>query len=147
MRVRERNPRRRRASATLELAFVLMPLLMMLLGVIEYSRFLFVKGLTDNACREAARFAVVHATDKTTSDVQAQVTSMMVGQSSAISPMTINVYKVDPATGANLGAWTNARFGDGIAVQLTGKYQPMIPLILNNGITINTTSMMLCEAN
>ncbi|MFO0961089.1 MAG: TadE/TadG family type IV pilus assembly protein [Isosphaeraceae bacterium] len=145
--VGKRGGERRRASATLEMAFILMPLMMTFMGVIEYSRYLFVRGLADNACREGARFAIVHATDRTTADVQAQVTSKLAGQSSAFSGLVINVYKIDPATGTNQGAWTNARFGDGIAVQIVGNYVPMIPLVNKNSVTISTTAVMLCEAN
>lgn len=147
MRVRGRDRRDRAASATLEMAFILMPLLMLFMGVIEYSRLMFVRGLADNACREGARYAVVHATDKTTADVQAQVTSMLAGQAPAISGMSVIVFRIDPATGANLGAWTNARFGDGIAVQIVGTYQPMIPIVSNTTFPISTMAVMLCEAN
>lgn len=147
MRVSGRDRSRRQGSATLELAMILIPFLMLLMGVIEYSRFLFVKGIADSACREGARFAVVHATDRSTSDVQSQVIGKLAGQGPAISGMLISVYRVDPATGANLGSWTNARFGDGIAVRITGTYQPMIPLVNSDVIPINAISVMQCEAN
>ncbi len=139
--------RDRRGAAALECAVVMMPLLLFLMGAVEYGRFLFVRNLAENASREAARFAVVRTNDQTTAQVQAVATNMMAGQSSALSGMTISVFKADPVTGNNLGSWTDARFGQGIAVRITGTYQPMIPLVMRNPITIQTTSVMLSEAN
>lgn len=50
---------RRRGATTVEFAFVAALLFLMLFGILEYGRFLFVYHLTTNAARDAARFAVV----------------------------------------------------------------------------------------
>ena len=46
-------------ATTVEFAFVAVLLFLMLFGILEYGRFLFVYHLTTNAARDAARFAVV----------------------------------------------------------------------------------------
>ena len=51
--------RRRAGATTVEFAFVAILLFLMLFGILEYGRFLFVYHLTTNAARDAARFAVV----------------------------------------------------------------------------------------
>jgi Flp pilus assembly protein TadG len=51
--------RRRAGATTVEFAFVAVLLFLMLFGIFEYGRFLFVYHLTTNAARDAARFAVV----------------------------------------------------------------------------------------
>jgi hypothetical protein len=73
---------------------------------------------------------------------------------------TINVYKADPATGNPLDAnnkvttianapFTNAAFGQGVAVQVVGTYTPIAPTLLLMGATIpiQVTSIMLSEGN
>lgn len=128
---------------------MLIPLLTFILGIFEYSRYMMVRGLADNACREGARFAVVHTYDKVTSDVQAQVTTMLAGQGGNLSGLAITVYKASPTTGANVGVWTDAKFGDTIAVTITGTYTPCVPglLRMSSTIPVSTTSAMLSEAN
>src|SRR4051812_33798367 len=51
--------RRRGGAAAVEFAFAAVPLFLMLFGILEYARFLFVYHLATNAARDAARFAVV----------------------------------------------------------------------------------------
>src|SRR5437764_9161393 len=51
--------RRRAGATTVEFAFVAVLLFLMLFGILEYGRFLFVYHMTTNAARDAARFAVV----------------------------------------------------------------------------------------
>lgn len=142
-----RAGRGRRGAAALECAIVMMPLLLFLLGTVEYARFLFIRNLAENASREGARFAVVRTNDQGTSDVVSLVTARMAGQSGALSGMTISVFKADAASGANLGLWNDARFGQGVAVRVRGTYQPIVPLVMKTPILIETTSMMLSEAN
>ncbi|SIO31575.1 TadE-like protein [Singulisphaera sp. GP187] len=144
-------PTRRRGAVLVEAAIILPIFLMILIGIFEYSRFVMVRNLVDNAAREGARYAIVHAYDKTTADVQAYVLKKLAGQEgqlSAGSP-TIQVFKANPTTGANLDLWTNARFGDSVMVQITGTYRPAAPrlLLMNSTIQVKAQAMMRCEAN
>jgi TadE-like protein len=60
MRIHHSHRAGRRAGATtVEFAVVAALLFLMLFGILEYGRFLFVYHLTTNAARDAARFAVV----------------------------------------------------------------------------------------
>ena len=54
-----RKGRRRDGATTVEFAFVAILLFLMLFGIFEYGRFLFVYHTATNAARDAARFAVV----------------------------------------------------------------------------------------
>ena len=54
------SSRKRGGATTVEFSFVAILLFLMLFGIFEYGRFLFVYHLTVNAARDAARFAVVH---------------------------------------------------------------------------------------
>ncbi|MFO0953824.1 MAG: TadE/TadG family type IV pilus assembly protein [Isosphaeraceae bacterium] len=144
-----RRRRQRRGVAALETAIVLIPVLMFLMGILEYSRYLMVMSLAGNACREGARYAVVHTYDKTTADIQAVTLSMLAGQGASISGLTVQVYEADPTTGANVGAWTDAKFGESIAVRITGTYQPIVPklLMMGNTIPVSIQAVMNSEAN
>src|SRR5688572_33219798 len=51
---------RRRGATTVEMAFVSILLFMILFGIFEYCRFLFVLHVSNNAARDAVRYAVVH---------------------------------------------------------------------------------------
>jgi len=59
MRMNHHRRGRRAGATTVEFAFVATLLFLMLFGILEYGRFLFVYHLTTNAARDAARFAVV----------------------------------------------------------------------------------------
>jgi Flp pilus assembly protein TadG len=135
---------RRRGAATVETAFVLMLFILFLFAVFEYGRLLMVRHLLDNAAREGARQAVV-ATAGADTEIQAIVTKFLAGQQQA----TITIYKVNPTTGTNLGAWADAAFGESIAVQVDGTYHPILPTfgLLPDGFAVRGKSIMRCEAN
>jgi Flp pilus assembly protein TadG len=140
---------RRRGSAVVEAAIALPMFFLMLLGILEYSRYVMVRNLADHAAREGARTAVVHSYDQTTSQIQSLVVSRLAGQDGQLSGLAVQVYKADPATGRNLGLWTDARFGEWIMVQVTGTYRPALPnfLQMSSTIPVKGQVMMRCEAN
>jgi Flp pilus assembly protein TadG len=144
---RTRGPSRRPAATLVETAVVIGALLLMLLAIYEYGRFVMIKQLVANATREGARQAIVTTTSGTTSAVQGTVTNYLAGQ--PLQNLTINVYAVDPSTGNNLGSWNSATFGNAIAVQVTANYQPMLPTFgfLPNPVNLKSTAIMRSEAN
>src|SRR4051812_29791020 len=104
---------KRRGASLVEAAFVLPIAILVLFGLFEYCRFIFLVQMCENAAREGARYAVVHTGDGTTvADVQAQVTAAMYGRDRELSGITIDVLDVDPATGTALSgaAWNDAPF-------------------------------------
>jgi Flp pilus assembly protein TadG len=139
---------RRRGAAIFEFTIVCMFLLMMLLGVIDFGRFLYVRQLITNAAREGARYATVHVNDKTTAEIQAYVKTVLVGQDRQLDA-TISVYKVDPTNGTNLGTWNTAGFGQAIAVQIDGTLKPFVPrlIFLPASVPVQSKAIMYSEAN
>jgi hypothetical protein len=71
----------------------------------------------------------------------------MGGQS--LSGMSVQVYQVNPTTGANLGSWTSTQLGGSIAVKISGNYYPLLPALsrIPSPLSMTTTAMMTCEAN
>lgn len=162
-----RQPRRR-AATIVEAAVVLAVVMLLLFGVLEYARYLSVLHVADNAAREGARYAVVNTTDNATqSQVISVVTSRMAGMDSAIQNYKVNVFTVDmskiyntstnqylyPTSGPNAtqlsnSNWNDAQYGQLIAVQITGTYNPILPSFLQLGsLPVNVICVMNSEAN
>jgi Flp pilus assembly protein TadG len=167
--MRTRHSRlRRRGVSIVETAFVIGIALLFLCGLMEYARYLMILHTADNAAREGARYAVVHTGDGTTqSQVIAAVTAKMAGVDQSIQGYNVTVFTVDmtgiynAAGGTYLypsspnlsqkpnSTWSDAQYGNAIAVQITGNYQPIMPsfLFLNASFPVQITSMMNSEAN
>jgi Flp pilus assembly protein TadG len=138
------NPRR--GVTLVETAVVLNLFLLLMFGIMEYGRFVLQGQVLINAAREGARYAAVNTTTATTTQVQNYVTSYLAGQ--IPSNLVIQVYQADPNSGANIGSWNNANTGSLIAVQITGTYQPMLPItsILPGPVPLSATCVTYCEA-
>jgi Flp pilus assembly protein TadG len=151
--VRQRA-RRRRGATLVETAVVLSTFLLFVFGVFEYGRFVMTRHLLENAAREGARIAVVSTDSLTTADIEALVRAKLTGQ---VSTATIQVYKADPATGANLGSWNTAGYGECIAIEITHNYKPLFPpfsfplignvTFLDDPTLVTARCLMRSEAN
>jgi Flp pilus assembly protein TadG len=139
---------RRRGATLVEAAFVLAIVLLIVFGIFEYGRFVFLRHVLQNAVREGARYAVVHTYDKTTADVTNHVTNYLASQGVQLTGLTIEVFEAD-AAGNNVGPWSNASFGEGVGVRITGDYTPAITsfIFLGSTIDVEVQCTMLCEAN
>lgn len=172
-----RRPARRAGATSVEFAVVAMLLFVMLFGILEYGRFLFVYHVTMNAARDGARFACVRTgggtlagepATVTTADVQEVVrTGMfngnpygtgMCGVESQITGYTCDVFAVpdsdlyaSPPNLASAGkpAWNTAGFQQQIAVKVTGTYKPVVPSLigLKADVPFNVTVLMRSEGN
>lgn len=138
----------RRGTAVVETALVLPVVLMLFFGIFEYGKFLSAQQAIENAARAGARYAVVNTSTATTQQIQNVVTGRLSTVNSWVNP-SVTVYRVDPVTGNNLGAWSNAAFGQSIAVRVTGTYTPQFASILHLPVTLSvqTQAMMTSEAN
>jgi Flp pilus assembly protein TadG len=167
MLVRQRKLSRRRGHTISEAALVIIVMFLFLFGIVEYGRYLMVLHVADNAAREGARYAAVNTGNGTTqSQVVSVVTDRLAGITNNIQNYTVNVFTVDmsqiynTSTGkylypssANLSSlsgsnWNDAQFGQAIAVQITGTYNPILPSFLQlPSMPVNITCIMNSEAN
>ncbi len=140
--------RTRRGAALVEAAMVLPLCLLFLFGIYEYGRLLMMKHLFDNAAREGARYAVVHTNDLSTVDIQNWVTSYLLGQDAQLQNLNIQAFMADN-NGNNIGQWTDAQFGQYIALQIDGDYKPVLPtlLFMNATVHLQSKSAMYTEPN
>lgn len=138
-----------------EAAFVLPLCLLLILGVFEYGRYLFILQLCHHSAREGARYAVTHTQPvvisgvtygNATSDVTNLVTSMLAGQT--LASQSIQVYAAD-SLGNNIGNWTTIQTGECVCVQITGNYQTAVTSLLSlpSSIPVNVKVVMRAEGN
>lgn len=154
MKLRPTNPRTRRGATLVETAFVISIFLMFLFGIFEYGRFVMTRQLMENAAREGARWAIANTYNGTAAQVRNVVDArlgvarnQLVGYTPATS---ILVYAADSNGNAISGvAWNDAAFGEYIAVEVVGTYQPVLPNLLrmNTSFTVRAKSIMSSEAN
>ncbi len=169
--------RQRRGATTVEMAFVSVLLFMMLFGIFEYGRLLYVIHVASNSARDTARFAVVHTDGGTmpgepatisTSDLQTMVLtgqlgaqvvgSGMAGMDRNIENLLVEIFTADPSGLSHTpiivqpisgSSWADAQFGEKIAVRISGNYRPVLPtlLFMNSTIPFRITVMASSEAN
>ena len=110
------NLQRRQGVAIVEMALVITVLAMLLFGIFEYARFLFVMHITHNAARDAARYAAVNldkpsnfdttdytnATGTTFLSIQNYARQRMAGAHGQLANFQVAVYPVD-----NTGLYLN----------------------------------------
>ncbi len=135
-----------------EMAVVLAVFLMMFMGIIEYGRYYYLVQIANNAVRDAARYAVVHTGDGTTStQVSDLVTTKMNGTQNMLSGYAVSVQNVDTSTGATIAGsnWNDAQFGGAIMVKITGNYTPTVPvlLFLPTSFAFQAATIMNSEGN
>jgi Flp pilus assembly protein TadG len=142
----------RRGAHIVEAAIVLPIVLLLILGIFEYCRFIFLLQVAENAAREGARYAVARTGDGTTiAQVRSHVNNAMAGRQAELAGYTVSVENVNPDTGAVItgSAWNDAPFGGAIRVRVSGTYSFIIPSLLNlpSTLPISISSMMSSEAN
>jgi Flp pilus assembly protein TadG len=136
---------RRSAAALVEAAIVMNIFLLFIFGIMEFGHYVMVRQLMDDAARDGARMASTGTTTVTTAQIQALVTQELVNSGPA--SINIQVFQANPQTGANIGPWTSAGIGDAVAVEITGKYQPMLSLaaILPVAVPVQSLAIVYSE--
>ena len=94
-----RNVTRRRApqrgQALAEFAIILVVLMLLLLGIVDLSRAVYIRSVVANAAREGARYAIVQPTTLSQDAIASATTSVVVDKSLAgsvaVSPADVSV--------------------------------------------------------
>jgi Flp pilus assembly protein TadG len=149
MRSERNHSRQRRSGATIvESAIVLALLVVILMAIFEYSRYLFISQTMANAARDGVRYASTNV-DKSASfvttdeagklNIREFVRRKCGGSDTLVGNFTVNVFACDntqlyadppviqPKTPAT--AWNNATFTERIAVEITMDYRPILPVM------------------
>ena len=177
MRLDTQKTSARGAAVAVEMALVSTLMFLMLFGILEYCRFLFLLHVANNAARDAVRYAAIHTnggtmpgdpTNVAASDIinlvntgqigTRTIGSGMSGMQSNLTGYSVQVFYADPSALAGSPSvaqplagtnWNDAPFAGKIAVQITGTYTPVLPslLMLSNAIPFKVTAMASSEAN
>ena len=148
--------RRRRAAYVVEAAMVIGLFCLFMFGIFEYGRFVMTLQTAENAAREGARYAIAHTNDATTDTVKARVLEKLAGGDAQLDNFQIQVSGIvlrpqsaSQTAGDALSDWTNASMYDGVSVQVTGDFKPVLPTFLRTGSTIpvSVRSVMYSEGN
>jgi Flp pilus assembly protein TadG len=152
---RAARPNRRHAAAVVEAAIVLPLVIMFLLGILEYGRYVMTLQVLTNAAREGVHYALSHTEPVTlqgvtygnlNSDVTDVVDNFSAGQK--LTGQTIQVFASD-TFGNNTGPWTDAGAGESITVRITGNYNFVVPqmLYLPSSVPVVAQAVMRSEGN
>lgn len=167
------RPARRLGAAAVEFSLVLPILIMLIFGIYEYGRFVFLWTTATNAARDGARFGAVNCSTTVTSIAGANglnangvlgvVDAKMGGTQGMFTAGTYNrvVIYVDPTTSGLLATppvfqqyskyggaegWKNTIFPDKVGVTITGAYRPVIATILKMSASYNVKINAMCTA-
>lgn len=141
-----------KGQSLVEFALVAMIFLVVLFGIIEFSRALWTYNTIVQATRAGARFAVVEVPTSTDIEVQRFVayhnstgtgTPVLPGLST--SNVSVNYWKINPATGAYEAPTPNKYAADVIQVGITGYTFNFIVPIFGTSLTLPgfTTTLQL----
>lgn len=131
----------------------MLPLFLLLIfGVFEFGWFAMVRNLVEHAAREGCRLAVVNtdvnnnSNNYDTDQLKAVVRKALAGQS--LNNITIDIYRTDANGDKITGNWYQATYQQGIALEITGDYRPILAgLIFTGGIRVRSKSVMNSEGN
>jgi Flp pilus assembly protein TadG len=155
-RYRARHGAARRGSTLVETAITLPMMLLFLWGIFEYSRYVMMLQVVNNAAREGCRYAVMHTNPvviggvtygNADSDVTNLVTNCLGGV--ALTSQSMSVYGSDSLGNNNGVTWQNTQSGQWITVKITGSFSSLLPTFLHMPASFNITaeSVMRSESN
>ena len=134
-------PLLRRGAATLPKTAIVLPMMLLFLfGILEYSRYVMLLQVMNNAAREGCRYAVMHTNPvvitgvtygNAESDVKTLVSNCLAGQ--ALSGQAVTVYGSDRLGNNNGTTWQNTQSGQWITVKITGNFISVLPTFLAHG--------------
>ncbi|MFL5339653.1 MAG: TadE/TadG family type IV pilus assembly protein [Gemmataceae bacterium] len=154
MMLNRRGTTRRSGATVVETAVVLLMVTILVMAIFEYGRVMMVREIVDNAAREGARQAVAGSSVYSTAQIQQIVFDRLAGQrlltnaGQPLAPSDIQVYWANPANGQPMSpdsTWTNAPFGQTIAVKVPARFKPMLPTFGFLPTTIPMTSMAMAQ--
>jgi Flp pilus assembly protein TadG len=116
---------------TVELAVVMLPFLLFILGVFEYGRFALARHMVVSAARNGARLATVNTdvqgvhANLSTAQVTAAVNQNLAG--SSLENVQIRIYRANEAGNWVNDNWEVATYQQNIAVQIDANFRPLFP--------------------
>lgn len=140
---------KRRALTMVETAFVIIPLMMLLLGVFVYGQLLMDWNLLNNAAQQGCRYALANNTNSSiSSNVLSIVNACLAGKSTSLSNVSISLSGTHQGNSYVGNSVSNLAPGDPITVTVTATYQfpNVIPLVtMPSTMSFSSSSTLMCE--
>jgi Flp pilus assembly protein TadG len=139
MKLLTKNFNSQSGAAAVEFAFVLLPLLLLVFGIIEFGFYMFNRQILTNACREGARYGVVSRTPRHTVE---EIKNVVTGFSENHMILSGN-----PHISFNNVSACTATFGSDLLIDANYNYKLLLlPNFLNrDGYVIEVATRMKCE--
>ncbi len=122
-----------RGSELIEFALISILLLMLVFGIMEFGRAIWIYGTVAHVAREGARFAIVRGSnsgrDASTTDVENYVNLRAAGMTGLTVTTTWDDASKDPGTV--------------VQVQVSRDFDPALPLVNLGPFTLSSTSRMV----
>ena len=131
--------RQRLGSVTVEMALVLPLVLLFILGLFEYGRYLMTLQLFNNAAREGARLGIVDPKD--TAAITARVDAMTGG----LDKTQLTISPSCEKAGGGAVSCAAAASGDSVIVTVGYRYKMIWPLAFGNQLNLSSTVKMRIE--
>jgi Flp pilus assembly protein TadG len=157
--IRRRRPTGRAGVTVVETAMVLSIVSLFILAIYEYSRVMMIRQMAANAVREGVRQAAAGTSTYATADIQKIVFDRLAGPqllnkggTAALQASDIQIYQADPSTGLAISGdstWSNAPFGQAIAVKVEAQFKPMLPTLgfIPTSVPVKVIALARSEAN
>jgi Flp pilus assembly protein TadG len=158
MRCQTQSRRRRSGATIVEAALVLALFLLFLFALFEYTRYLLVHQLLANAARDGVRYASTNVDKSNTfltvdeggrTNITAYVRQECKSADTWINGFAVNVYPCDNTQLMNMTtpviqpkasytSWNQATFTERLALEITGTYVPVLPVVYlpGSGLTV-----------
>jgi Flp pilus assembly protein TadG len=137
-----------------EFAIVAIPFLLFVFSVLEFGNVILMQHLVTNATREGARLVSLNTdvngddSNMSPAEIQSEITAALAGR--PLNNLAIDIRHLD----AGVGGWTSsATFQHRIAVEVSGDYVPITPLLYlisggsMNSIPVSATAIAYSEGH
>jgi len=126
--------RRDRGVAVLEAALTLMLFLTLVFGIVGMGWAVYVYNQVSELAREGTRYAIVHGAASQTPATSTDIKNFVVSRSSGLNPSGLTV----------TSTWTPNNYpGSVVKVQVQYSLSPLVPLIPQQVLTLQSTSQMV----
>ena len=150
---RARQKSDRMGAVALEVAIVLIPFLLLVLGLLDFGRLILTQHMVATAARQGGRQACVNtdvngtANNKSSAEIESEMEANLAG---LLQDADVQIYYFDDSA----QDWTlNATFQQRIAVEVQGVYVPFTPLFsllgmgTNHSVPLSTRTIVRSEGH
>ncbi len=120
-----------RGAELVEFALISIVFFMLVFGVMEFGRAIWIYGTVAHVAREGTRFAIVRGSDSGRTATPADVEAYVQGRAAGMTGLTVTT------------TWDDPSKDPGTVVQVQRDFDPALPLVSLGPLTLSATSRMV----